>query len=171
MTVQAEKVPAGSEGLIMLPHLMGAGSPEFDTRVKGVFAGITPQMGKGHFVRAIMESVACMINRNLDSLTKHGINPAEIRALGGGAESDLWNQIKADMTGIPFVTLQSRETPCLGAAILAGIGSGLFKDFEDGCNRLVRFKKKYLPDHSKHDIYQDVLEKYIKLYNQLKEYW
>jgi xylulokinase len=171
MTALAEKVPAGSEGLIMLPHLMGAGSPEFDTQVKGVFAGITPKMGKGHFVRAILESVACMISRNIDSLKKYGIEPAEIRALGGGAESNLWNQIKADMTGIPFVTLQSRESPCLGAAILAGIGCGLFQDFEDGNNQLVRLKKKYMPDSSRQAIYQKVFERYVKLYDQLKVYW
>jgi len=171
MTSLAEKVPAGAEGLIMLPHLMGAGSPEFDTQVKGVFAGITPQMGKGHFVRAIMESVACMIKRNIDSLKNHGIEPEEIRTLGGGAESDLWNRIKADMTGIPFQTLQSRETPGLGAVIMAGIGSGLYEDFEEGCSQLVRFKNKYQPDHSKHDLYQKVFENYIKLYDQLKGYW
>ncbi len=171
MTALAGKVPAGSGGLTMLPHLMGAGSPEFDVDVKGVFAGITPQMGKGHFVRAIMESVACMINRNIDSLTKHGIEFSEISALGGGAESDLWNQIKADMTGIPFVTLQSREATCLGAAILAGIGCGLFHDFKDGCNKLVRLKKKYIPDISHQLEYQKVFEKYIKLYDHLKDYW
>ena len=171
MTALAEKVPAGSEGLTMLPHLMGAGSPEFDVKVKGVFAGITPQMGKGHFVRAIMESVACMININIDSLTKHGIELSEIRTLGGGAESDLWNQIKADMTGIPFITLQSHETACLGAAILAGIGSGLFHDFQDGCEKMVRLKKKYMPDSTYHAKYQEVYEKYIKLYDHLKDYW
>ncbi len=171
MTALAEKVPAGSEGLIMLPHLMGAGSPEFDTKVKGVFAGMTPAMGKGHFVRAIMESVACMINRNIDSLAEHGIKPEEIRALGGGAESDLWNRIKADMTGIPFITLQSRETPCLGAAILAGIGCGIFKDLEEGCGQLVRLKNTYPPDPGLYDTYKKVVEKYVRLYDQLKEYW
>ena len=171
MTALAEKVPAGSEGLIMLPHLMGAGSPEFDIQVKGVFAGITPQMGRGHFVRAIMESVACMINRNIDSLKKYGIKPAEIRALGGGAESDLWNRIKADMTGIPFVTLKSAETPCLGAAILAGVGCDLFEGIEEGCNQLVKIKKKYVPDSSDQAIYHKVFERYVKLYDQLKGYW
>ncbi len=171
MTSLAEKVPAGADGLIMLPHLMGAGSPEFDTQVKGVFAGITPGMGKGHFVRAIMESVACMIKRNLESLKKQGIEPDEIRALGGGAESELWNRIKADMTGIPFLTLQSKETPCLGAAILAGIGCGIFKDFEEGCSQLVSFKNTYEPDPDMHGLYQNVFEKYMKLYDQLKGYW
>jgi xylulokinase len=150
---------------------MGAGSPEFDTQVKGVFAGITPQMGKGHFVRAIMESVACMIKRNIDSLKKHGIEPEEIRTLGGGAESDLWNQIKADMTGSSFVTLQSRETPGLGAVIMAGIGSGLFDGYEDGCSQLVSLKKKYKPDPNQQATYQNVFEKYVRLYDQLKGYW
>ncbi len=112
-----------------------------------------------------------MINVNIDSLTKHGIKLLEIRTLGGGAESDLWNQIKADMTGIPFVTLESCETTCLGAAIFAGIGSGLFHDCQDGCNKLVRLKNKYVPDITNQGIYEEVYEKYIKLYDYLKDYW
>jgi xylulokinase len=75
------------------------------------------------------------------------------------------------MTGIPFVTLQSVETPCLGAAILAGIGCGFFQDIEDGCNQLVRIKKKYVPDSSHQAIYHKVFQKYIKIYDQLKEFW
>ncbi|MBA7588401.1 Xylulose kinase [subsurface metagenome] len=170
MTALAEKVPAGSEGLTMLPHLMGTGSPEFNVHTRGVFAGITPQMGKGHFIRAIMESVACMIKKNLDSLQNHGIAFTEIRTLGGGAESDLWNQIKADMTGIPFVTLESRETTCMGAAILAGIGSGVLRDFDEGCNTFVKLRKKYLPDIANHNIYQKAFNNYLKLYDHLEDF-
>lgn len=164
-------IPAGSEGLIALPHLMGAGSPEFDVNVKGVFAGITPNMNKGHFIRAIMEAIACMVNRNIESLLNHQIQMKEIRALGGGAASDLWNQIKADMTGIPYVTVQSSEAACMGAVILAGVGSGLFSNVEEGCQKLIRLKKKYLPNPVMFDEYQKVYRKYTSLYDHLKNYW
>jgi sugar (pentulose or hexulose) kinase len=171
MTSLAEKVPPGSDGLIMLPHLMGAGSPEFDIRVKGVFAGITPRMSKGHFIRAIMEAVANMVKKNLDPMMNFGLKFHEIRALGGGSESDLWNQIKADITGIPYVTIHSSEAACSGAAILAGVGCKVFSSIEDGCLKLVRLNKNFLPDPANQQVYQQVYQKYIRLYEQMKQWW
>jgi len=171
ITGLAQAVPAGAGGLVMLPHLMGAGPPEFDVHIKGVFAGITPEMKKGHFVRAILEAIASMINRNLETLTSHNIPVNEIRAIGGGAESDLWNQIKADLTGVPYITTQSAETACLGAAILAGVGSGLIPGIEDGCRKLVKQKKAFMPDQDNHEAYQKVYDRYVKLYDRMKGYW
>jgi len=168
LTALAGEVPPGCEGLTVLPHLMGAGSPEFDVNVKGVFAGISPNMKKGHFIRAIMEAVTCMVNRNLESLKNFQIEVNEIRALGGGSASDLWNQMKADMTGIPYVTIHSSEVACTGAAILAGLGKGVFRSIEEGCERLVEMNKKYVPDLSLYKQYQQVYQKYIRLYEQLK---
>jgi sugar (pentulose or hexulose) kinase len=171
MTSLAEKVPPGSDGLIILPHLMGAGSPEFDVRAKGVFAGFTPRISKGHFIRAIMEAVASMVKKNLDPMTDFGIKFHEIRAHGGGSESDLWNQIKADITGIPYVTTHSSEAACLGAAILAGVGCKVFSSIEDGCTRLVRLNKKYIPDPANKEVYQKMYQKYIELYEHMKGWW
>jgi D-xylulose kinase len=171
MTRQAIDIPPGSEGLVILPHLMGAGSPEFDARVKGTFAGITPGMRKGHFIRAMMESVACMVRRNLEAMKESGISVKQIRALGGGSVSNLWNQIKADMTGIPYQTVQTPEAACTGAAILAGAGSGVFRDISDGCNRLVSLRQAFLPDRGHHDTYTQVFRDYVKLYDHLKNYW
>lgn len=168
LTSMAADIPAGSEGLTVLPHLMGAGSPEFDVNIKGVFAGISPGLKKGHFIRAIMEAVACIVNRNLVSLNNFHIEIDEIRALGGGSASDLWNQIKADMTGIPYVTIQSSEAACTGAAILAGSGSGVFKDIEEGCRRLVKLNKKFTPDPAMFDKYQEVYLRYKRLYEQMR---
>jgi xylulokinase len=168
LTAMASSVPPGSEGLIMLPHLMGAGSPEFDMNVKGAFAGISPNMKKGHFVRAIMEAVACMVNRNLESLKNHHVEVNEIRALGGGSASSLWNRIKADMTGIPYVTVKSSEAACAGAAILAGLGCGVFRDIEEGCQKLIRLNTKYQPDPVMYDEYRKIYLRYIKLYENLK---
>lgn len=167
----AEKIEPGSAGLVMLPHLTGAGSPEFDADVKGVFAGISPGTGKAHFIRAIMESVAFMVRRNMASLLDSEITVREIRALGGGARSSLWNQIKADVTRVPYVTLESAESACLGAAILAGIGSGMWRDIPQACAQLVKIRERFLPDPEKSDIYDPAYAHYISLYDHLKGYW
>jgi len=167
----AEKIGPGAEGLIMLPHLMGAGSPEFDVNVKGVFAGISPGLGKAHFIRAIMESVAFMVRRNIALLQESGMSVSEIRALGGGARSGLWNQIKADVTGVPFVTLESAESACLGAAILAGTGSGIWTDIGQACSRVVKIKDRFLPDPRITAVYDTVYSQYISLYDHLTGYW
>ena len=119
-TELAARVAPGCDGLTMLPHLMGTGSPEFDSKAKGLFYGLTLNMTRGHFVRAVLEAVACMVKANVDPLVARGFPIEEIRVLGGGAKSKLWNQIKADMLQIPVITLKNREAPSLGAAILRG---------------------------------------------------
>jgi sugar (pentulose or hexulose) kinase len=167
----AGETEPGAGGLVMLPHLMGAGSPEFDMHVKGVFAGISPGSGKGHFIRAIMESVAFMIRRNMDSLRDSGISVREIRALGGGARSRLWNQIKADVTGVPYATLESGESACLGAAILAGTGSGIWSSTAEACAGLVKVMRRFAPDPDKTAIYDPVYARYVSLYDHLRTYW
>jgi xylulokinase len=167
----ADKIGPGASGLTMLPHLMGAGSPEFDVKVKGVFAGISPGLGKAHFIRAIMESVAFMVRRNIKLLQEAGISVSEIRALGGGARSSLWNQIKADVTGIPYLTLESDESACLGAAILAGTGSGIWTSIGQACSKVVKIRDQYPPDPKKSAVYDQVYSRYISLYDHLNDYW
>jgi xylulokinase len=168
---QAVEIAPGAEGLVMLPHLMGAGSPEFDVNVKGVFAGISPGLGKAHFIRAIMESIAFMVRKNIDSLKGIGISVNEIRALGGGARSNLWNQIKADVTRVPYVTLESAESACLGAAILAGTGSGMWENLKEACSLVVKTRHRFGPDPSNADIYNKAYTRYVSLYDHLGTYW
>ncbi len=171
LTAQAASIPAGAEGLLVLPHLMGAGSPTFDPKAAGAFVGIRLGMGKAHFVRAIMEAVACMIDENIAVLTRHNIQVRVIKVLGGGAKSPLWNQIKADLTGLPIITLQEQETPSLGAAILAGVGSGVFRSIDEGCQKATKPCKTYLPDEPTHEQYKKVKERYQVLSDCLKKYW
>jgi xylulokinase len=109
-----------------------------------------------------------MVNRNLESLKNYHVEVNEIRALGGGSASSLWNRIKADMTGIPYLTIQSPEAACTGAGILAGVGSGVFQDIEEGCQKLVRMNKKFLPDPRMFDEYQRVYQRYKRLYEHMK---
>lgn len=171
LDVLAESIPAGSDGLVVLPHFMGAGSPEFNEKARGVFCGVTLSMGKGHFVRAILESVACMIEMNLESLRKMGVHVQEVRSLGGGARSRLWNQIKADCTGLQLATSISAEPTSLGAAILAGVGCGEFGDIEEACRVMVRVPNVVNPNPDMTTTYRTVVARYKKLYLSLTSYW
>lgn len=171
LDARAEKIPPGSEGLIMLPHLSGSGSPEFDMAAKGVFAGITANMSKAHFLRAILESIACMVTRNVRMLQDAGIDVQEIRALGGGAKSNLWNQIKADVANVKIVTVQGQETAALGAAILAAAGSGFFSSIQGAAGRMVKLNRTFDPNTSTHNIYKQVFDRYVQLTESLKNFW
>lgn len=156
----AEQVPAGSEGLTFLPHLYGSTMPKYNPEARGAFSGITLSHTRGHFVRAILESVACMLKSNLDYL-KEDIN--EIRAMGGGASSPLWCQIKADVTGKRLVTLKQKETACLGSAILAGCAVGMFDSVEKAWE-LLEEDRTY---QSSGMDYKEVYQNYIQLDDKL----
>lgn len=129
----AEKVTAGSDGLTFLPYLCGSTMPKYNPSARASFTGLTIEHTRGHFVRAVMESVACMLRSNLDHL---GLDVDEIRAMGGGANSPLWCQMKADMTGKRLVTLKNKETACLGSAILAAVGVGAFESVEQAASKI-----------------------------------
>jgi sugar (pentulose or hexulose) kinase len=164
---EAATVAPGCEGLVMLPHLQGAMAPEANPRAKGVFYGITMVHRKPHFVRAIMEGVGFIVRRNVDALEGMGISVGEIRCLGGGSRSAVWNQIKADVTGRRVVTTGSHEAACLGAAIVAGVGVGMFGSLEEACTRMVVLKASYDPDPKVCATYDDLYEKYKGLYEAL----
>lgn len=138
----AAPIPAGSCGLTFLPYLCGSTMPKYDPNAKGAFLGLTMEHTRGHAVRSILEAVACMLKANLDYL---GVPCAQIRSMGGGASSPLWCQMKADLTGKEIALLENNETACLGSAILAGVGIGLFADVPSVCNEWVKIKRVYRP--------------------------
>jgi sugar (pentulose or hexulose) kinase len=159
----AEDIPAGSDGLVMLPHLAGRGSPNPNMLVKGLFFGLRLDHRKSHFVRALIESVAYMLKSNVEEFTKSGLEASEIRSFGGGSRSLLWNQIKADVCGIPVVTSRFQEPGCAGAAILAGVGGGIYRDIEEGCERLVSLNEAIYPEREQRKTYEYFYEKYSRL--------
>ncbi len=164
---EAAKVAPGSEGLVMLPHLQGAMAPEANPRAKGVFYGFTLRHTKGHFARAIMEAVSCLVRRNMEVLGDLGIQVTEIRSLGGGARSRIWKQIEADITQKPVVTTKNEEAACLGAAILAGKAVGMYTSIENACNKMVSIKERFEPNPANAGIYESTYGHYIQLYNDL----
>lgn len=163
----AAGVAPGSEGLVMLPHLQGAMAPEANPRAKGVFYGFTLRHTKGHFARSIMEAIGCIVRRNLEVVESLGIPVSEIRVLGGGARSPVWNQIKADITGRSVVITENEEAACLGAAILAGSGVGVFGSLEDATDQMVAISQRYEPIPENRAVHEDVYRAYAELYGDL----
>lgn len=145
----AKDIKPGSDGLVFLPYLCGSTMPKYDPDAKGTFTGLTMEHTRGHFVRSILESVAAMLKANLDYL---GIKSDDIRSMGGGASSPLWCQIKADMTGRKISVLENNETACLGSAILAGVGIGLYSNVAKIAKRIVKVKKTYIPSGDDYSI-------------------
>jgi sugar (pentulose or hexulose) kinase len=164
---EAERVAPGADGLVMLPHLQGAMAPEANPKAKGVFYGITLRHTKAHFARAIMEAIACIVRRNIEVVEELGIQVKEIRGLGGGARSAVWNQIKADLTCRPVVIMENEEAACLGAAIIAGVGVGLFRSLPEACAGMAKVKGRYEPNPEYAAAYAEHFAKYVRLYDSL----
>ncbi|MDY4898109.1 MAG: FGGY family carbohydrate kinase [Eubacteriales bacterium] len=141
----AGAVAPGCDGLTFLPHLCGSSMPVYNPDAKGCFYGLTLAHGGGHFVRAILESVAFMLKSDLDYI---GLTPGqgrEIRITGGGAAGTLWPQIKADVTGFCLGVPTESETACLGAAILAGVGAGAYASLDDAVKSAVGVGRRITP--------------------------
>ena len=131
MTRAAASVPPGADGLIFLPYLAGARAPQADPHRRGVFFGLTLKHTRAHLIRAVLEGCAFGLRYNLDAVCGAGVEVDALRACGGAAASDLWIQIIADVCGVPLIRSDITETSCLGSAMLAGIGAGLYRNAAD----------------------------------------
>jgi xylulokinase len=168
LTAPAALIAPGADGLTMLPHLMGAFSPEYEPDAPGVFYGFTLHHGKPHFVRALLEAVAFMLRRNLELLEGAGAPATEIRSHGGGARSGLWNQIKADVCGLPVVTLQGEDAAVRGDAMLAGVAAGIFPDLAVASEACIRVERRYEPDPTTRAAYDTAYDRYVRLFETLR---
>ena len=164
----AEKVAPGSDGVVFLPYMSGERSPIWDPNAKGVFYGLDFSKTKGHFVRAAMEGVALSLKHNLDVAYEAGASVSELRAMGGSANSLLWTQIKADVTGKKIIVPSSDTATTLGAVILAGVGIGMYNSFEEAVDQTVVIKREHEPNPANREVYDKNYEIYLQLYEQLK---
>ncbi len=162
----AAGVPAGSDGLTFLPTLGGATTPRWNDRARGVIAGLALSHGRAHITRALLEGCAFALRDLVDRLADLGLGGPEIRVVGGGARSELWLQIKADVTGRVVRTVQADEVTALGAALLAGVQAGVFVDLTEAVDRVaVLDERAYAPDPSTRDVYAEAYERYRRLYD------
>lgn len=149
---QVEKVPAGCEGLVMLPYLCGSTMPVYNPDIRGVFYGVELKHTGAHFARSIMEAVACMLREYLEYLEA---DVSEIRSIGGGANSRVWLQMKSDITGKKIRTLECRDVACLGCAILALSGMDESIDVETAAQSLVTFDREFNPCEDQSFVYEN----------------
>lgn len=165
---KAAAITPGSDGMIFLPYMSGERSPIWDANAKGVYYGIDFSKTKGHFIRASLEGVAYSLKHNIDIAEEVGAKVSELRAMGGAANSQVWTQIKADVTGKTIKVSTSDTATTLGAAILAGVGVGVYKSFEEAVEKTVTVTKKYSPNINNNREYNIQYKTYLQLYKDLK---
>lgn len=168
MDEEAMKVSPGCEGLIYLPYLMGERTPHLDPDARGVFFGISAKHEKQDFVRAVMEGVVFSLKDCLQIIKEMGVEVSEVRASGGGGKSKLWRQMQADVFGSEIKTVSSSEGPALGVAILAGVGTGVYKSVPEACDAVVKTKTSQPADMDVNKTYSKYYDMYKKLYVSLK---
>lgn len=160
---EAETVPFGADGLTVSPNMRGSVMPVNDSALKGGVYGIDLKHTRGHFARAIMESIACLLREYVQCL---GLPVEEIISIGGGAKSKLWLQIKADITGKRVFTLKNKETGCLGTAIFAGYGLGAYDSIENAQRNLVAINTQTVPKANKEKA-EEIYQRYLALESTL----
>ena len=169
LTAEAEKIPAGSEGVVFLPYMAGERSPIWNPDAKGVFYGLGYDKTRAHMIRAVLEGVAYALEHNLRVAAEAGAKVSVLNAMGGASNSALWTQIKADVTGKIFQVPASDTATTLGAAILAGIGCGLYSSYQEAVGETVSVSRRYEPDPKKHEVYQQGMQLYLTLYQNLEK--
>lgn len=159
---EAAKVEAGSNGLIILPHMAGAVSPDCNPEARGVIYGLTLAHKKGHVARACMESIAYLLKDNLLAMKNAGLVIKELRSLGGASKSRLWLQIKADVLNVPVTVTECSEATSLGAAILGAVAAKIFSSPAEGVEKMVKKGETIYPssDAAK---YEKAFAKYKKI--------
>jgi xylulokinase len=165
---EASKAPVGADRLIFLPYLAGERAPIWDPQARGVFFGLTLNHRREHLVRAVLESVAFALRHVAEELTQAGARIDEMRVCGGQALSEDWNQIKADVIGVPVAVPRVREAALMGAAVLAGVGAGRLSNVTEGANQMVRIDTVLKPDPEPHRCYTELFGVYKRLYPDLR---
>jgi xylulokinase len=168
LTAEAARAPVGSEGLIFLPYLTGERMPYSDPNARGTFFGLTVRHDKGHLVRSVLEGVAYGLRDLLELIRDFGLDIEQVRASGGGARSELWRQILADVFGTELVTINVTEGAAYGAALLAGVGAEIYSSVEEACEATVHVVTSTEPRPENMRLYNAYYPVYRSLYGALK---
>ena len=168
---QAVKTPAGAEGLFFLPYLMGERSPHKNPFARGAFIGLSYRHTKGHMVRAIVEGVTFALRDSIEIMKSLGAKLEQVRLVAGGAKSPFWRQVVADIFGLQIAIPQNTEGAAMGAAILAGVGTGVFGDFFETTERILPVAMRVDPDPKQHEQYNEIYSHFVRLYPALKGHY
>jgi xylulokinase len=163
---RAAQAPAGADGVLFLPTLSGATVPRWNDRMRGVFAGLGMNHDGTHLARAVVEGCSFALNDVIARLAALGLAGGEVRVVGGGTRSELWLQIKADVTGRVIQPVLAQEPTALGAAVLAGLAAGTFSTAAEAVERTVQVADRaYHPDDATREVYAERYAQYRALYD------
>jgi xylulokinase len=168
LTKEAESVPPGCDGLIFLPYLQGERTPHLDAYARGGWIGLTASHDRRYLVRAVMEGVAFSLKDCFAIIREQGLQLDQMRATGGGAKSPLWRQIIADVLGSELVLTNATEGPAFGAALLAGVASGVYTSVQEACKQTVGVVERTEPNPEPATAYAHAYERYRMLYPALR---
>lgn len=168
MTKWAASIPPGTNGLLFLPYLEGERTPHMDPQARGMFLGLTPSHGQASLVRAILEGVALAFYDAYQVLVELDARPERIIMAGGGARSELWRQIMADVFNLPVQRLEIGDQSALGALMLAGAGAGLF-EADAVAQSWVSYGSPLEPDPRRHEFYQELMPLFRGAYQKHRD--
>jgi xylulokinase len=168
ITTEAATAPAGSEGLFFLPYLTGERTPHADPYARAAWIGLSLRHGRAHMARAVMEGATFAMRDCLEIIRGMDIPVREIRLSGGGARSEFWRQLQADVYGQQVVTINAEEGPAFGAALLAAAGTGAYKDVVQACSATINVTTRTKSSAAARRVYQSAHPVYQQLYNSLK---
>lgn len=169
LSAEAESAPAGADGLLFLPYLAGERTPHMDPYARGVFLGLSHHHQRGHLARAVMEGVAFALRQVLE-IALHATEPVNtIIAAGGGAESDTWRGIQADVFNLPLQKSLLNEQTCTGAALLAGIVAGEYASLDEAAAATAKYGPVTEPNSANRARYDELYVRFLRLYPLLKD--
>lgn len=166
---EAASAPAGSAGLVFMPYLTGERCPHQDPSARGAWIGLTARHTRAHLVRAVIEGVSFGMGEILDIVRGLGVEARSVRLSGGGAKSEFWRQILADVFGVPVVLTNSEEGPSHGAALLAGVGIGVWGSVPEACREAIKESRMTAPSANRGEAYARSRRVYAQLYQDLKD--
>ena len=172
LVAEAGSAPVGSDGLIFLPYLTGERTPYPDPNLRGGFIGLTVRHQRKHLTRSVLEGVAFGLRDSFALMQQAGLpSPDQVRVSGGGARSELWRQIIADVLNTELVTVNTTEGAAYGAALLAGVGSGVWSSVDAACDATIRITGTTEPNLDHAPTYSFYHQRYRELYPALKEHF
>ncbi len=169
LTQQAVGIRPGSDGVIFLPYMMGERSPLWDSHARGVLFGLSLSTPRAAIIRAILEGTAFALRHNVEIAAQAGLPLTEVRSVGGGSRSALWNQIKADVLGLPILLPEASVGAPFGDSVLAGVGVGLYPDMRTAVRDTVRIRARFAPDKATHERYEQIYPLFRSLYIHLRD--
>lgn len=168
MATEAAAIEPGADGLLWAPYLMGERTPHLDPNVRAALIGLAANHTDGHIIRAVLEGVAFSLRDSFTIFEELGVPVRRVRLGGGGARSPVWRQIQADVFGHDVETVSADEGSAYGAAVLAGVGAGLWRNVDDACDRLVRSSVAASPDARRVSLMNERYRAYRQIYPALR---